>query len=87
MWACATPTRLQSRCALAERQRREGSGLFFVLCRFEFHRRAVHAVALTGGLRRTTDALRAVIERTRGDVTNALVIARLQDAIGGQSTK
>jgi translin len=38
--------------------------------------------ALTGGLRRTTDALRAVIERTRGDVTNALVIARLQDAIG-----
>jgi len=40
--------------------------------------------ALTGGLRRTTDALRAVIERTRGDVTNALVIARLQDAIGKQ---
>jgi len=39
--------------------------------------------ALTGGLRRTTDALRAVIERTRGDVTNALVIARLQAAIGG----
>ena len=38
--------------------------------------------ALTGGLRRTTDALRAVIERTRGDVTNALVIARLQAAIG-----
>ena len=37
--------------------------------------------ALTGGLRRTTDALRAVIERTRGDVTNALVIARLQAAI------
>jgi translin len=41
--------------------------------------------ALTGGLRRTTDALRAVIERTRGDVTNALVIARLQDAIGGRA--
>jgi translin len=41
--------------------------------------------ALTGGLRRTTDALRAVIERTRGDVTNALVIARLQDAIGERS--
>jgi translin len=37
--------------------------------------------ALTGGLRRTTDALRAVIERTRGDVTNALVIARLQDVM------
>ena len=36
--------------------------------------------ALTGGLRRSTDALRAVLERTRGDVTNALVIARLQAA-------
>lgn len=28
--------------------------------------------AVTGGLRRTTDALRAVLERTRGDVTAAL---------------
>ena len=37
--------------------------------------------ALTGGLRRSTDALRAVLERTRGDVTNALVAARLRAAI------
>jgi translin len=37
--------------------------------------------AVTGGLRRTTDALRAVIERTRGDLTNALVAARLRSAI------
>ena len=37
--------------------------------------------AITGGLRRTTDALRAVIERTRGDLTNALVAARLRTAI------
>ena len=37
--------------------------------------------ALTGGLRRTTDALRAVLERTRGDVTTALVMSRLQRAI------
>jgi translin len=37
--------------------------------------------AVTGGLRRTTDALRAVIERTRGDLTNALVAARLRGAI------
>jgi translin len=28
--------------------------------------------ALTGGLRRTTDTLRAVLERTRGDLTNSL---------------
>jgi translin len=37
--------------------------------------------ALTGGLRRATDALRGVLERTRGDVTNALVMARMQGAI------
>jgi translin len=40
--------------------------------------------ALTGGLRRATDALRGVLERTRGDVTNALVMARMQDAIEGE---
>ncbi len=39
--------------------------------------------AVTGGLRRTTDALRAVIERTRGDLTNALVAQRLRSAIDG----
>ncbi len=37
--------------------------------------------AVTGGLRRTTDALRGVIERTRGDLTNALVARRLRDAV------
>jgi len=36
---------------------------------------------VTGGLRRTTDALRAVLERTRGDVTTATVASRLQAAI------
>jgi len=36
---------------------------------------------VTGGLRRTTDALRAVLERTRGDLTTAMVAARLQHAI------
>ncbi len=36
---------------------------------------------VTGGLRRTTDALRAVLERTRGDLTTTMVAARLQDAI------
>jgi len=41
--------------------------------------------ALTSGLRRASDALRGVLERTRGDVTNALVMARMQDAIGGQT--
>jgi translin len=43
--------------------------------------------AVTGGLRRTTDALRAVIERTRGDLTNALVAARLRTAIAGAESE
>jgi len=37
--------------------------------------------AVTGGLRRTVDALRAVTERTRGDVTTTAVQARLQRAL------
>jgi translin len=37
--------------------------------------------AVTGGLRRTTDALRAVLERTRGDVTTTMVASRLQTTI------
>jgi translin len=43
--------------------------------------------ALTSGLRRTLDALRAVLERTRGDVTTTILQARLQRALldGGLS--
>ena len=37
--------------------------------------------ALTGGLRRTTDALRAVLERTRGDLTTTLQQEKLQKAL------
>lgn len=37
--------------------------------------------ALTAGLRRTVDGLRAVLERTRGDVATAAVQARLQRSI------
>ena len=40
---------------------------------------------VTGGLRRTTDALRAVLERTRGDLTTTIVAARLQAAIDAAS--
>ena len=42
--------------------------------------------ALTGGLRRTTDALRAVLERSRSDLTTTVLQARLQAAIEGRST-
>lgn len=34
-----------------------------------------------GELRRSTDVARAIIERTRGDLTSALVQARLRDAL------
>jgi len=37
--------------------------------------------AVTGGLRRTADALRAVLERTRSDVTTTLLQVRLQEAL------
>jgi translin len=37
--------------------------------------------AMTGGLRRTTDQLRAVLERTRGDVTLAIRQDRLETAL------
>jgi len=37
--------------------------------------------AITGGLRRTTDALRAVLERTRGDLTITVGQRRLENAI------
>jgi translin len=37
--------------------------------------------AVTGGLRRSADALRAVLERTRSDLTTTLLQVRLQAAI------
>ena len=40
--------------------------------------------ALTGGLRRTTDALRAVLERTRGDLTLAVRHRRLEQRLAQQ---
>lgn len=42
--------------------------------------------ALTNGLRRTLDALRAVLERSRGDVTTTVLQTRLQRAIEGDSS-
>jgi translin len=42
--------------------------------------------AVSGGLRRTTDALRAVLERTRGDLTTTLLQTRLQSALDRAAT-
>lgn len=41
--------------------------------------------AITGGLRRTADALRAVLERTRSDVTTTVLQVRLQTALERRS--
>lgn len=43
--------------------------------------------AITGGLRRTTDQLRAVLERTRSDLTLTLVQSRLQAALEGREAE
>ena len=43
--------------------------------------------AITGGLRRTTDALRAVLERTRGDVTAAIRQEQLTAALAAFESK
>ena len=40
-----------------------------------------YPAAVTGGLRRSADALRAVLERTRSDLTTTLLQARLQQAL------
>ncbi|HEX4978752.1 MAG TPA: hypothetical protein VFV35_01690 [Acidimicrobiales bacterium] len=42
--------------------------------------------AVTGGLRRSTDALRAVLERTRSDLTLTLVQSRLLRALEDRET-
>ena len=42
--------------------------------------------AMTGGLRRTTDQLRAVLERTRGDLTIAVRQQRLERALRSAET-
>jgi translin len=49
--------------------------IYDTLISFDFHD------AITGGLRRRIDQLRAVLERTRGDVTTSLRQQRLQDAL------
>lgn len=40
--------------------------------------------AMTGGLRRTTDQTRGILEKTRGDLTMAIALRRATDALGGE---
>lgn len=41
--------------------------------------------AMTGGLRRTTDQSRGILERTRGDLTMAIVQQRATEALGASN--
>ncbi len=61
--------------AEAERLLEAMDTVYSVLLSFDFHD------AITGGLRRRLDALRGVLERTRGDVTTSLRQQQLQEAL------
>jgi translin len=49
--------------------------IYSILVTFDFNDK------ITGGLRRRTDTVRAVLERTRGDVTTSLRQAQLEEAL------
>lgn len=40
--------------------------------------------AMTGGLRRTTDQTRGILEKTRGDLTMAIALRRATEVLGGE---
>jgi translin len=50
-------------------------GIYSILVTFDFND------SITGGLRRRTDTVRAVLERTRGDVTTSLRQAQLEQKL------
>lgn len=55
--------------------------IYSTLVTFDF------ADQITGGLRRRTDALRAVFERTNGDVANSIRSSRLEEALKALETR
>jgi translin len=55
--------------------------IYSVLVTFDFND------SITGGLRRRTDTVRAVLERTRGDVTTSLRQAQLEEALEALEAK
>ncbi len=63
------------RYAEAERLLEAMDAVYDVLITFDY------PDAITGGLRRRVDQFRAVLERTRGDLTNSLQAQRLLDAL------
>jgi translin len=59
----------------AERLLGQMDDIYSILVTFDFND------SITGGLRRRTDTVRAVLERTRGDVTTSLRQAELEQAL------
>jgi translin len=59
----------------AERLLDAMDAIYSILVTFDFND------SITGGLRRRTDTVRAVLERTRGDVTTSLRQAQLEEAL------
>ena len=59
----------------AERLLDDMDNIYSVLVTFDFNDK------ITGGLRRKTDVVRSVLERTRGDVTTSLRQAQLEEAL------
>jgi translin len=55
--------------------------IYSILVTFDFND------SITGGLRRRTDTVRAVLERTRGDVTTSLRQAKLEEALAALEGK
>ncbi|MCL4266655.1 MAG: haloacid dehalogenase [Anaerolineae bacterium] len=65
----------------AERLLDEMDQIYSILVTFDFND------SITGGLRRRTDTVRAVLERTRGDVTTSLRQSDLENALKALETK
>lgn len=67
----------------AERLLAEMDDIYYLLVTFDY------PDAITGGLRRNVDALRAVLERTRGDVTITAIQRELEEAlrVGGDASE
>jgi translin len=61
--------------ARAEKLLADMDDIYYLLVTFDY------PDALTGGLRRSVDALRAVLERTRGDVTITAIQRELEEAL------
>ena len=65
----------------AERLLAEMDEIYAILVTFDFND------SITGGLRRRTDTVRAVLERTRGDVTTSLRQAELERALAAMESR